>query len=115
MSVKYSKDCVRKNLLNNDLSIKDFTLYCLKDKCNRYFVAVYILTDYVVQCDLKYYETTVMLGDIDYLDVEERCFSKLEAYKQHKKFYKKLMNGFFDNEILRKIREAENVMKNDCP
>lgn len=97
------------NKYNEDLKIIDFELLRLKHHCNHYCIPVYILTDRVPTYDGDFYETMIRIGFYAsnvFLNIQERCYSKLEAYKQHKIIYKKLIKGFYNNEII-KIVESE--------
>ena len=115
------KDCIPTlnhnfNYRNEDLKLIDFTLIRIKDRINIYYVPVYILTDGVVSLGRDVYETMVRIGYIEhskFLDVQEQCFSKLEAYQQHKMIYKKLIKGFYDKEIIKIIRDCGVTYKND--
>lgn len=121
------KDCIPKRNLNNnpfneDLKIIDFVFYKFRYKCNVYHVPIYILTDklpgLLFGLDIRDgYETMIRVGFIDnceFLCYQERCLSKLESYKQHKSAYKKLLNGFFDNEILRIIEKGGFCNNMNC-
>lgn len=115
------KDCIPTlnhnfNRRVEDLKLIDFTLLRLKYRCNTYYVPVYILTDGVVSLNRDVYETMVRIGHIEenfFLDVQEQCFSKLEAYNQHKMIYKKLIKGFYDKEIINILKNCEVAYKND--
>ncbi len=99
------------NRYSEDLKIIDFILYRF-GKVNTYHVPIYILTDRVCRFDGSFYETIVRIGfsdNYEVLNFEELCYSKLEAYSQHKLIYKKLLKGFYDKEI-KKI-----VDKGWCP
>lgn len=96
---------------NVDLHIDDFELIRLRHFGDIYFIPIYILTDYIVQVDDRYFETMIRVGfdeKYDFLNFSERCITKLEAFKQHKVVYKKLLKGFFDNEII-EIVEKEGL------
>lgn len=103
------KHSLKGNPYNEDLKIVDFKLLRLKHHCNTYYTPVYILTDRIPCFNGDFYETMIRVGFHEhnsFLNVQERCFCKLEAYKQHKMIYKKLIKGFYDNEII-KIVESE--------
>lgn len=109
-------------LLSSDLKIIDFELVHITGVGIHTAVPVYVLTDLVY--DLKgnpCYETMIRIGfhtDVssgEFLDYQVRVYSKLEVYKHHKILLKKIKNGFFDNEILEKIRKVDNVMYKNCP
>lgn len=115
MSVVFNKDFFGKeimgNYFNEDLIIRSFVLY------EPFHVSVYVCTDKVLfgfgsEGRQWCYETMVCLSsDIksDFLMVQERCFSELEAFRQHKLVYKKLKKGIYDNEI-EKILEREGFI-----
>ena len=103
------------NKRNEDLKLIDFTLIHFYYKGNSYHVPVYILTDGIVSFKGECYETMIRIGFIEYckfLDVQGRCFTKLEAYKQHKIIYKKLIKGFYNEQIRKIVDESGVVCKN---
>ena len=109
-------------ILSSDLKIIDFELVYVNDLLIHTSVPVYVLTDLVFDLeDNPCYETMIRLGFTtkdfsgEFLNYQVRVYSKLEVYKQHKILLKKIKNGFFDNEILEKIRKVDNVMYNNCP
>lgn len=96
----------RGNFLYEDLKIIDFKMIRIYEKLNTYFIPVYVLTDLIPLIDGFYYETMVRVGysdNCDFLDIQERCYSKLEAYKQHKMIYKKITKGFYHDDIIKII------------
>lgn len=115
------KDCIPTltpsgNFRYEDLKIVDFIMYRPKSKALWPRVPVYILTDRVTISSYDYYVTKIRIGFIEqyiYLDYQDACYTKLEAYKQHKMIYKKLMNGFFDTQIKKIIDESWVTCKND--
>lgn len=88
------------NFLNEDLRIDNFVLFKIKGQ----FFRIYIITDFVlVDSSYCYITDLCILGSdnrLYCLDNSNYCFSKLEAFNQHKLFYKKLMKGFYNNLIL---------------
>lgn len=96
------------NFLNKDLCFRNFIILKVYDRYNcHYFVPCYVCTDSVLfginnkrdWC----YETMICLEGClnhNFLTVQERCFSELEAFRQHKLIYKKLINHVYDNEII---------------
>jgi len=99
------------NRRNEDLKIIDFSLR----RINHYgYVPVYILTDGVISLNRDVYETMVRIGFHEkfvFLDIQEQCFSKLEAYNQHKTIYKKLQKGLYDNQIKKILIESQVTYK----
>jgi len=99
------------NLLNEDLMIKSFILYRFEHSHNSHCVQLYILTDFVEMPSDSFFETVVRIlsSNGDYYDdiFEIRCSNVFEAYNHHKKVHKKVLRGFFDNEI----RELEKRYK----
>ena len=80
------KKNIHGNYLSSDLKIIDFELYHFRKGANSYNVPIYILTDLIICCDDKYYETMVRIGfsdNFDFLSIQERTFSKLQAYHHH--------------------------------
>ena len=119
---KNSCDCIptlnhHLHYRNCDLKIIDFELLCFTHKCNIYHVPVYILTDGVVSINGDVFETMIRIGYSEkcvFLDsVQEQCFSKLEAYSQHKRILNKLIKGFYNDEIRKIVDESWVTYKND--
>lgn len=99
-----------------DLKVRSFIMLRIYDKPNTYNVPIYVCTDKVLIGVLNNrrwcYETMVCLDNgykQEFLTIQERCFSELEAFSQHKLIYKKIKKHLYDNEII-EIIEREGFI-----
>lgn len=105
------------NLLNDELHICNSFLYRFRNGLDYYCVPICVLTDSVehllIDNDICFgYETMIKIGfydNFDFLDIQFRCLSKLQAFHDHKCIYKKILKGFYDNEIIDFINKREGI------
>lgn len=101
------------NYRNEDLKIIDFFLHRIE---HYGYIPIYILTDGLISLNRDVYETMVRIGFYEncvFLDIQEQCFSKLEAYNQHKVIYKKIKKGLYNKQIKKILNESKVAYKND--